>query len=128
MKILTRPAYIFLGYLSLALGVIGIFLPVMPTTPFIIVAAFCFSKSNKKIHRWLRQHKIFGSALRDWESHKVIKTKFKIIASITMTSGLIYPIFFSNYDKRVNIVIISVLAIVFIFIWSRPSKAPLKHR
>ncbi len=121
MKINTRPVYISLGYISLALGVIGVFLPIMPTAPFIILAAFFFSKSSIKLHRWLRQHRIFGAPLRDWENHQVIRTKHKIIATLAASTGLIYPLFFATFANEIKMVVVGTIVLVFIFIWTRPS-------
>ncbi len=120
---MTRPLYISLGLASLVLGVIGIFLPLLPTTPFIILAAFFFSKSSKKLHRWLRQHSVFGGPLRDWENNKVIKTKYKIIATVMVAAGLIYPIFFLSLATHVKAIAVGSVLIVFTYLWSRPSKS-----
>ncbi len=57
-----------LGWISLALGVIGIFLPILPTTPFVLLAAWCFSRSSDKFHSWLINHKQLGSIIKAWQS------------------------------------------------------------
>lgn len=56
-----------LGWFSVVMGVIGIFLPVLPTTPFILLAAWCFSRSSDRFHDWLRNHKRLGFIVRSWE-------------------------------------------------------------
>ena len=73
-----------LGYLFLAIGAVGVVLPLLPTTPFVLLAAGCFSRSSPKLHRWLMDSATFGPILRDWEERRCICLKIKIY-SITMT-------------------------------------------
>jgi len=68
------------GFLSLILGVIGIFLPVLPTTPFVLLAAGCFARSSPKLHHWLRNTSLFGNILVNWEQNKCIPIKSKVLA------------------------------------------------
>lgn len=62
-----------LGGLALLLGIIGVFLPVMPTTPFILLAAYFFSKSSPRVHAWLVNHRWFGPLILDWQAHKGVR-------------------------------------------------------
>lgn len=73
-----------LGIISLILGTLGIFLPLLPTTPFLILSAYCFSKSSKKFHKALLENKIFGQYIRDYQEKKGISLKNKIIAISTL--------------------------------------------
>ncbi len=79
-----------LGFLSVLLGFIGAFLPLIPSTPFLIVATWCFARRNPRLHRRLRQHHLFGLALRDWQAGRGMSAGAKIAAvvSITLTFGL----------------------------------------
>lgn len=61
------------GILSLLLGLIGIILPILPTTPFLLVASFAFMKSSKKMHHWLTNHHVFGEYITNYTKHKAIK-------------------------------------------------------
>ncbi|WP_237767926.1 YbaN family protein [Vibrio bivalvicida] len=63
--------------LSLILGIIGIFLPLLPTTPFILLASACFMRSSPRFHRWLHQHKTFGPILTNWHQNRAVTTKVK---------------------------------------------------
>jgi len=67
--------YILLGTMSLILGIIGIFLPILPTTPFLLLASFCYVRSSKKMNDWLLNHKYLGSYLRDYLEYKGIRRK-----------------------------------------------------
>ena len=75
---------IFLGSLSLALGVIGIILPVLPTTPFLLLAAALYVRSSEKLYQWLINQKYLGNYIRNFREHKAIPLHAKII-SISMT-------------------------------------------
>ncbi len=83
-------SYKLLGLLSLSLGFIGAFLPVMPTTCFVILAAWCFSKSSPKWHQRLLNNPLFGESLKHWETHRCIppKARFFAISSMVVFGGL----------------------------------------
>lgn len=66
-----------LGWLSVTLGVVGIFLPIMPTTPFILLAAWCFARTSPRFHQWLRNHKHLGLIVRSWEDGNGIPLKVR---------------------------------------------------
>lgn len=71
-----------LGWVSFALGIIGAFLPVLPTTPFLILSGFLFSHSSPRFHRWLLNLPYAGEAIRDWDERKVINTRAKILCTV----------------------------------------------
>lgn len=78
-----------LGLLSLSLGIIGIVLPVLPTTPFVLFSAWCFARSSPRLSRWLSEHRLFGSMIRQWEEQHCIsgKTKAVALSSIVVFGG-----------------------------------------
>ena len=78
------------GWLSLILGVIGIVVPLLPTTPFILLSAACFARSSPKFHRWLLNHAWFGPLIRGYQSGREIpqKLKIRIIIFIWITLGI----------------------------------------
>ena len=80
---------IFTGWLSIALGVLGIFLPVLPTTPFILLAAACFSRSSEGFHNWLLNHKYFGNIIRNFENGLGIEPRIRNRAIAIMWLGMI---------------------------------------
>ncbi|MDN2581962.1 YbaN family protein [Aquibium sp. ELW1220] len=87
-----RAGYLVLGFSLLGLGIVGAFLPVMPTTVFIILAAFCFGRSSPRLETWLLDHPRFGGALRAWREEGAIPTRAKIFAVAGMAVG--YGLFF----------------------------------
>ena len=84
---MLRPIYLIFGFLMLALGVIGAFLPVMPTTIFLILAAWCFARSSPRLETWLMQHPVFGSTLRSWRESGAISRRVKVIACLGIAFG-----------------------------------------
>lgn len=76
--------WVILGWLCVGLGVIGIALPLLPTTPFLLLAALCFSKGSEKIYQWLVSHPTLGPPIRDWQDKRSISRRSKVVASITM--------------------------------------------
>ncbi|MEM1132860.1 MAG: YbaN family protein [Pseudomonadota bacterium] len=84
---MSKPLRLFwfmIGAIALALGALGVFLPLLPTTPFILLAAFAFARSSERVHDWLLQHRIFGPLIANWRDHGAIsrKTKWVSIASM----------------------------------------------
>lgn len=81
---LFRLFWLGAGWLFVALAVIGAILPVMPTVPFVLLAAACFSRGSKKIHTWLRNHPSWGPPLRDWEDNHCIPRRARNIGLLMM--------------------------------------------
>jgi uncharacterized membrane protein YbaN (DUF454 family) len=73
-----------LGLLCLVLGGIGVVVPLLPTTPFVLLAAACFAKSSPRMHAWLLNSELFGPMLRDWEANRCISYKVKWLALFMM--------------------------------------------
>ncbi len=89
-RLLTRPFLLTLGWFAVSLGFIGVFVPGIPTTPFLLVALWAFSKTSKKFHNWLYNHPKFGQSLRDWHQHRVITVRVKFIAIVTMAVSFLW--------------------------------------
>ena len=79
-KYAFRLILFILGWVSVLLGLIGALLPVIPTTPFIILAAYLFSKSSPRVHSWLTSLPYFGDAIIDWETNRVIRPRAKALS------------------------------------------------
>ncbi|MEZ6143629.1 MAG: YbaN family protein [Zavarzinella sp.] len=78
-----RLILILFGCLFVGCAYIGVLLPGVPTTPFLLLASFCFVRSSPKLHRWLLRSPVFGKLLRDWHSHRGIRKPVKIVAITT---------------------------------------------
>ena len=81
------------GWIFVLLGFIGILLPVMPTTPFLIVAAWCFTRGSERYAKWLRRHKWFGPIIIEWEEKRCIRHKYKYFALFMMILGASFSIY-----------------------------------
>lgn len=84
-----RPLWFALGSASLGLGILGIFLPLLPTTPLVLVSAFFFSRSSPAVHDWLLAHRTFGPAIRDWRERRAISRAGKTAAVLAMAALLV---------------------------------------
>jgi uncharacterized membrane protein YbaN (DUF454 family) len=84
----VRAIFFVAGLAALALGVAGIFLPVLPTTPLVLLAAACFARSYRPFHEWMLAHRLFGPLLREWHEHRSIPYRTKLFAIGTMAVTL----------------------------------------
>ena len=118
---------IIIGWSCVGLAFVGTFVPGIPTTIFLIVALWAFAKSSKKFHSWLLNHKKFGPILQNWESHKVVPRKAKILMVILQISAVI--IF--HYSLQ-NIYLTAILTIILVFVaryvLSLPSELPVNEK
>ncbi len=88
MENLKKKIYIFVGFLAVILGIIGVILPGIPTVPFLLVALFCFERSSKKYHDMILNNKYFGKVLRDYYEGRGLTTSVKIKAILFLTCGM----------------------------------------
>ena len=111
-----RLLYITSGYLALLSGFAGIFLPLLPTTPFILLAAYCFSRSSPRLHHWLLYKSIFGPAIIQWQQHRSIPKhiKYRAIFLIIMTFSISILLIVDTVYLRFLLLFIAVMLIVFI--------------
>lgn len=84
VKFAFKTVLFIFGWISLILGLIGAVLPLLPTTPFFILAAYLFSKSSPRVHSWLTSLPYFGDAIIDWERDRVIRPKAKYLSVIVI--------------------------------------------
>ncbi|HEX2147398.1 MAG TPA: YbaN family protein [Pseudorhizobium sp.] len=115
-----RPIYLILGWLFVTIGVIGVFLPVLPTTPFLILAVACFASSSPRLEAWLLNHPKFGKPLRDWREKGAIPRKGKVAAVVMMAAS--YAIFwFGTSPSFWRAVIVAAFMIApAVFVITRP--------
>ena len=79
-----RWAWWLLAYLSLGIGIVGIFVPGLPTTVFVLVSAWAAAHGSERLHRWLLAHPRFGPLIRDWQAHRAVSRRAKWLATSTM--------------------------------------------
>ena len=119
---LIRALYLTAGLLFVLLAIIGVVLPLLPTTPFLLVAAFCFSRSSETLHQYLLNHRLFGHLIRDWEKYGVIPFKIKLLSTTLMLTMISYPLFFLPFHPGLKALAAGSVVFALWYIWSRPSE------
>ncbi|MCP5076164.1 MAG: DUF454 domain-containing protein [Rhodobacteraceae bacterium] len=114
--------YLVLAWLCVGAGVLGIFLPLLPTTPFLLVALWGFMRSSPRLEQWLRNHSIFGPYITDWSDHGIVPVRAKVIAVSMMTLSLTWLTFFSNAGTTAVVLVGLTMAIVAVWLVLRPSQ------
>ena len=109
-----------LGLLCVGLAVIGIVLPLLPTVPFLLLAAFFFAQSSERLHGWIMEHNIFGPMISDWQSSGAIRPGAKKAATLSIAAVFILSLILGAPGHILGIQA-AVLSCVLIFIWTRPS-------
>ena len=117
---LFRAAWLVSGLVALALGLLGIALPLLPTTPFLLLATFCFARSSPALHDWIVHHPRLGPPIRDWRNHGAISGKAKTAAVAMLAFALVTGIL-ADLGPRVLAVQGVILLLVGAFLLSRPS-------
>jgi hypothetical protein len=119
---LTRAArfgWLVVGFVALALGALGIAIPLLPTTPFVLVAAFAFAQSSEKLHQWLVNHNVFGTLIDNWQRHGAISRRAKIASVVSMAAVLAISLAM-RAPTAVIVVQLAVLGAAALFILTRP--------
>ncbi|RYD89213.1 MAG: DUF454 domain-containing protein [Sphingomonadales bacterium] len=113
--------YIAIGSIAVALGIAGIFLPLLPTTPFLLVAAWAFARSSPRLETWLLNHPRLGPPLIAWRQKRAIPTRAKVIAILAMAASLAYMLWSPTIPAIGKAAAALVLAGSATFILTRPS-------
>jgi len=123
-KYIKGHIYIILAYISLALGIIGAILPVMPTVPFIILAAYLASHSSPKLHQKILNFPKIGPIVRDWEEYQSIKPSAKMFSAFILISLSAFYALLSDRPTYLRVLVPIIMLSVLIFILTRPSAPP----
>ncbi len=118
-----KPLY-FVGVLALLAGIIGIVLPVLPTTPFVLLAGFCFAQTSEKSHAWLMRNKLFGPVLLNWECKRCVALRSKCLSLSMMTIGGVISVGFlldSVHARWVTALLMLIGAVVVVRLKTCPS-------
>lgn len=103
-----RIAYLISGFLLVAIGVIGIFLPLLPTTIFLILASACFVKSSPKANEWLRNHKILGVYLKNYQDKTGLTIKSKIISIVFLWISISLSGYFLTNEPYIRLILLAI--------------------
>src|SRR3989344_3429674 len=112
----------FCGTVSLLIGIIGILLPLLPTTPFLLLAAYCYARGSPKLFHWLLQHRWLGGYIRDWREGRGIPLKSKVlaIALIALTIGC--SVLSIELHLAVKLLLVCLAVLVSFYILTRPTR------
>lgn len=116
---MQRTILIIIGWLAVVLGTLGVVLPLLPTTPFILLAAWCFARSSPRFHHWLLYRSWFGGYLRYWQKHRAMPPGAKpcAIAVILITFAISLWLVKMMW---VRILLLIILSCLLIFMWRIP--------
>jgi uncharacterized membrane protein YbaN (DUF454 family) len=115
----AKLTWLIIGILSLGLGALGILLPLLPTTPLVLLAAFSFARSSERLHEWLINHDIFGALIDKWRQYGAISHRAKIVSVVSMVVilGISLVAAVPAYVVGIQVVVLGAAAT---FILTRP--------
>ena len=120
-RTIIRWLWIIAGSISLALGIIGIFLPLLPTTPFLLLTAACYARGSSRLHNWLLNNKMFGKYIKDYREGKGIPARSKVFALTLLWLTIGFSIFFVIPILIVRIILLVIAVLVSMYIISLPT-------
>ena len=115
-----RFLYAGLGLICVALAVLGIILPLLPTVPFLLLAAYFFANSSDRLHNWILGHRIFGPMIQDWNDNRAIRPGAKKAATLSIAAVFLLSLILGA-PSHILIIQSIVLSCVLVFIWTRPN-------
>ena len=124
----VRAFFLVLGTLFVGLGIAGAVLPVLPTTPFLLVAAACYARGSARFYNWLLNHRVFGPTIVEWRRHRSIpwRTKLVAIAMMATTLGISVAFFVPGAWLKVALAALGVLLAAWMY--RIPSRDRPKHQ
>jgi uncharacterized protein len=118
----VRQLYNVAGCICVALAILGLFLPLLPTTPFLLLAAYCFSRGSPRMHRWLLEHPRLGPIIHDWNEHRIVRPRMKLAASAAIVLLMAPALIFGNFSPVLKTASIIVGLAVIGMICRQPSR------
>ena len=116
----VRRILLVLGWVSLALGILGILFPLLPTMPFVLLAASCFSKSSPRLHSWLLRQPLLGPMIQNWHHEGSINQNTKVTATVFMLGIFGCSLLFFPFSALRTIFLVCISTGFLLFIWTRP--------
>ena len=121
MSSFRKGIFVVAGTISLGLGAMGVFLPVLPTTPFLLLSAAFYYKGSERMHRWLLNNKLFGNYIKNYKEGRGITLKAKAIALFLLWTTICYSAFFIVSMIALQIVLFAIAGGVSIHILTLPT-------
>ena len=120
----TRILYFVFAWCCFAVGVVGAVLPLLPTTPFMLLALWGFSRSSRRFHHWLYNHRWFGPGLQNWSTHRVVPWPVRITAYVSMLASLSYTAFIADFHWSIPVATAVLVLVGVLFISRCPTARP----
>ena len=118
----VRAALVVAGSGFVVVGLAGIFLPVLPTTPFLLLATACYARSSRRFYNWLMNHPAFGPLIVEWRNYRSIPWRIKLVAVVTMTLTFGSSIIFFIRDGRLQLALAAFGLAMVIWLYRLPSR------
>lgn len=123
MRNWRRIVFLVLGFLFLVIGVVGLVVPILPTTPFVLLASSCFLRSSPRFRKWLEDSRWFGPMLRDWEKHRAVQRSVKVMAVVLVGIALAFAFMAkTHWTMRALVVVLGTVGLA--VIWWLPTIPP----
>ena len=123
-KVIAARLWWLLAYASLGIGIVGIFVPVLPTTVFVLLSAYAAARGSTRLHRWLLRHRVFGPAIIDWQAHGAVSRRAKWSATLAMLGCALIllgiMLCFPAHRWWMTALPIACMTIVGLWLWRRP--------
>jgi hypothetical protein len=121
-----RAIYLVLGLAFTGIGIVGAFMPLIPTTGPLLLATFCFGRSSERLHRWLTGHRRFGRFISDFEEGRGIPLRTKIVAVVSMTAAFTYTAVWALPHPVARVLVAAVAVWAIGYVLRLPTAAPAK--
>jgi len=121
---MVRALWAGAGFIFLAVGIIGTVVPLLPTTPFLLVAAWCFGKGSPRFRRAMEENRMLGPIIADWENHRVIPLYAKCLATFMLATSTAYLALRSGAPWWGQACAYAFFAGLLVYLWTKPSRRP----
>ncbi len=118
----VRVALVVLGLVFVGIGIAGLLLPILPGTPFFLLAAACFARASVRFYNWLLNHRVVGPTVREWQLHHSIPYRAKLWAIALMSGTLATSVIFFVEDGLVQALLAVLGVLLAIWMWRIPSR------
>ena len=108
---LRRAVYVAAGLFFVGLAVLGAMLPVLPTTPFLLLASFFFVRSSARLNNWLLRSRLFGPLLRDWQKHRAVRPRVKAVALLVLLAAVLASVYFGRLPWYLVVLLVGLAGI-----------------
>jgi len=123
---IRRPALYVGGWVSLAMGIIGIFVPLWPTTCFLLLAGWCFSRSSVRMYRWLRENRFFGEYLRGYQDRKAIPKRVRSMSTLVLWSFILVTPLLLDASSLIWAILLTVGVGVTVHLYALETSQPVR--